>query len=205
MGKMSSNEAYQNAKDLIDAQLRALPPAMSRALDSTPVMDISADQWRALLPARRGQTGQDTGSVGNIVAQAAQESAKFADHLAQAFSLTVEDQTEYLRTTIGNALLAVGMFLEEHDMAAMRTPEIQFLDHVCAAILNGNRFLLEPGYMPIASFDGLVIDDRLDGTLLFDQNGQTGFMGWGDAIALLMWLRSYLDGTQHFVTGGDAG
>lgn len=110
-----------------------------------------------------------------------------------------------LKVVISNALLAVGMFLKEHDMAAMRTPEIQFLDHVCDAILNGNRFTLEPGYMPTATFDGLAIDGNLDGNCLFGDGVNAGFMEFGDAIALLEWLLRYLRGERNFVTGGDAG
>jgi hypothetical protein len=97
------------------------------------------------------------------------------------------------------------MFFKEHDMAAMRTPEIRFLDHVCGAILNGNRFRIDPGYMPIATFDGLAIDSKLNGVLLFGDGVSPGFMEFGDAIALLQWLSRYLRGERSFVAGGDAG
>ncbi len=178
----------------------------------SPASPIPFETGQALLPSRRHSL-HDTGSVGHIVADAAQArpaskeraSTELEVFAGYSFDIAPTHQQRYLSTVVGNALLAVGMFLKAHDMAAMRTPEIQFLDHACDAILNGNRFRLESGYMPMAGFDGLIIDSRLDGHLLFDQDGQPGFMGWGDAIALLQWLLRYWDGSRHFVTGGDAG
>ena len=203
MTKMSSKAAYQGAIELIEAQLRALPAALAVLVSPTPPT-IPRNQCDDLLQSRRHHL-RDTGSVGNIVASASQDPPEVHVCMAMQPDLNGGHRESYLITIIGNALLAVGMYLKEHDMAAMRTPEIQFLDHACTAILNGNRFQLEAGYMPIASFDGLVIDSSLDDTPLFDQHGQKGLMGWGDAIALLQWLLRYLDGTRHFVSGGDAG
>lgn len=203
MTRMSSKAAYQGAIDLIEAQLQALPAALAVLVASAPPT-IPRDRCDDLLQSRRHHL-RDTGSVGNIVASASQEPPEVHVCMAMQPALHGRQRESYLITIIGNALLAVGMYLKEHDMAAMRTPEIQFLDHACIAILNGNRFHLEAGYMPIASFDGLVIDSKLDGMPLFDQQGQQGLMGWGDAIALLQWLLRYLDGTRHFVSGGDAG
>lgn len=203
MTKMSSKVAYQGAIDLIEAQLQALPNALAVLVSSSPAT-IPRDRCDDLLRSRRHHL-QDTGSVGNIVASASQDPPEVHVCMAMQPALEGEQRESYLITIIGNALLAVGTYLKAHDMAAMRTPEIQFLDHACTAILNGNRFQLDAGYMPIASFDGLLIDGSLDGTPLFDQHGQQGLMGWGDAIALLQWLLRYLDGTRHFVSGGDAG
>lgn len=87
----------------------------------------------------------------------------------------------------------------------MRTPEIQFLGHVCDAIFNNNTFDIDPGYMPIATFDGLIVDSVLSGTLLFGDDVTEGFMEFGDAIALLQWLSHFFNGEKDFVTGGDAG
>lgn len=202
---MRSDVAYQGVMDLIETQLRALPLAMAAAIAMPADARVPRQDWETLLQSRRRKRSQDTGSVGNIVAAAAKGNPEVEVCAAQPLPADATQRAEYLRVIIGNALLAVGMFLKEHDMAEMRTPEIQFLDHVCDAILNGNRFTLDPGYMPIATFDGLIINSQLDGALLFDQQGQQGYMGWGDAVALLQWLSRYLNGTQHFVTGGDAG
>lgn len=205
MIKMGSEDAYQNAMRLIEAQLSALPTAMAAALNAPGAGKVTQERWEGLLHSRRNKQLPETGSVGNIVADAAPPNSEVEMCLAQSGPADAALQTDYLRVVIGNALLAVGMFLKEHDMAAMRTPEIQFLDHVCDAILAGNRFTLDPGYMPIATFEGLTIDEHLDGALLFDQQKQQGFMGWGDAVALLQWLLRYFKGTRQFVTGGDAG
>lgn len=205
MNKMRSDEAYDAAMNVIQAQLQALPVAMAAAIAMPSDARVPRQDWESLLQSRRQRRPQDTGSVGNIVAGAAKDKPEVEVCAAQPFPANRAQQTDYLRIVVGNALLAVGMFLKDHDMAEMRTPEIQFLDHVCEAILNGNRFKLDSGYMPIASFDGLVIEAGLDGTLLFDQQDQQGFMGWGDAVALLQWLLRYLEGSQRFVSGGDAG
>ncbi|HTJ95838.1 MAG TPA: hypothetical protein VL381_00070, partial [Rhodocyclaceae bacterium] len=114
-------------------------------------------------------------------------------------------QSDYQRVAVGNALLAVVSFLKAHDMATMRTPEVQFLGHVTDGILNANRFSLHAGYRPVAAFDGLTIYSALDGTPVFDNGTQSGFIGVGDAVALLQWLSRYLRGDQGYVSGGDAG
>lgn len=90
-------------------------------------------------------------------------------------------------------------------MLSMRTPEFQFLAHVVNAILHGNRFRIASGYMPVASFDGLVIDESLDGLPLFGEEQSRGFIELGDAVALLQWLARYLRGEMNYVSGGDAG
>lgn len=59
-------------------------------------------------------------------------------------------------------------------MAAMQTPEIQFMEHVVTVILNANTFKIEAGYMPIATFDGLVIDSSLHSSLLFGDGVREG-------------------------------
>lgn len=205
MIKMRSDEAYQGGMGLIESQLRTLPLAMAVSIVIPADARVARQDWEILLQARRHNPLQDTGSVGNIIASAAKSIPEVDVCIAQPFPVNAAQQSEYLRIMVSNALLAVGMFLKAHDMAEMRTPEIQFIDHICDAILNGNRFTLDAGYMSLATFDGLVIDSHLDGALLFDQSGKQGFMGWGDAVALLQWLSRYLNGTQHFVTGGDAG
>jgi hypothetical protein len=110
-----------------------------------------------------------------------------------------------LRVLASNALLAVERFLKEHDISDSRTLEIQFLHHVCNAIANENVFRIAPGYIPGASFDKLVIDSSLDGTVLFGDDVAEGFMKFDDAIALLQQLARHLRGVPQFVSGGDAG
>jgi hypothetical protein len=114
-------------------------------------------------------------------------------------------KTRYQRILAGNALLAVWVFLKEHGIAGNRTPEIQFLGHICNAIINANTFHIASGYVPGASFSSLTIDSTLDGALLFGDGANAGFMEPADAVALLQWLAQSLRGTQEFVSGGDAG
>ena len=205
MRKMRNQDAHQAAINLIDEQLRALPVSIAMiahpsAAHSTPEVLHSLAQLQS---KRRNRV---TGSAGNIVASSAAPHP--ALNLAAANDALLTDplqQNIYLRTIIGNALLAVGMFMKEHGMAAMRTPEIQFLDHVCDAILNANRFSLAASYMPIASFDGLRIDGSLDGSYLFGDGTHAGLLEFGDALDLLHWLSLYLRGERNFVSGGDAG
>lgn len=205
MERMNSHAAYQAAIDLIEEQLRTLPVSLAMIVHP-PAAREDPSMQRSLAQLQNKRRTHTTGSVGNIVAGNAPHDSILdlaaANHFLRSSPV---QRNAYLRVVIGNALLAVGMFLKEHDMAAMRTPEIQFLDHVCNAILNANRFTLEPDYMPIATFDGLVIDSSLDGNLLFGDGVRAGFMEFGDAIALLRWLVRYLRGENHFVTGGDAG
>jgi hypothetical protein len=109
------------------------------------------------------------------------------------------------RVLISNALLAVWVFLKEHDISDSRTPQVQFLRHLGSAIVNMNTFRIEPGYVPGASFNGLSIDSTLNGARLFADDVTTGFMTFDDAIALLQWLSRHLRGVQNYVSGGDAG
>ena len=127
-----------------------------------------------------------TSSGGNIAASYAGLDPEWNFHAStQALQADPLQKHRYLRVVISNVLLIVGSYFKENDMAAMRTPEVQFLGHVCNAVLNENTFDLETGYMPISTFDGLVIDSRLNGTLLFGDGVAEGFMEFGDAIALL--------------------
>ncbi|HEY4071975.1 MAG TPA: hypothetical protein VGM52_02610 [Herbaspirillum sp.] len=112
---------------------------------------------------------------------------------------------QYLRVLTGNALLAVECFLKEHHISDSRTLEIQFLRHVCNAIVNGNVFSIAPGHIPGASFDGLVIDNALDGRHLFGDDVTEGFMAFDDAINLLDQLARHLRNVPSIVSGGDAG
>ena len=181
------------AANLIEEQLRTLPimiAAISQAFASGKIEPVPLQKTLRLVR---------TGSGGNIV----------ADEVPPAFNVTpsrsAHSQTECLRVAVSNALLAVGMFMKEHEMLAMRTPEFQFLGHIVTAIHNANRFRIEPGYMPTASFDGLVIDSSLDGKPLFGDAQDQGFIELGDALALLQWLERYLRGEKNYVSGGDAG
>ncbi len=205
MRKMTNLDAHQAAINLIDEQLRALPISLAAIAHPSGPPHIS-DVLGNLLQCRSKRRNGTTGSVGNIVAGGAAPDIVPGWDAANEILLTDPLQrNSYSRTVIGNALLAVGMFLKEHGMAAMRTPEIQFLDHVCDAILNVNRFTLDSAYMPIATFDGLMIDASLDGSHLFGDGTHAGFMEFGDALALLLWLSRYFRDGRHFVTGGDAG
>ncbi|HWT53672.1 MAG TPA: hypothetical protein VN066_02610 [Rhodocyclaceae bacterium] len=184
------------AANLIDEQLRTLPisiAAIAQAFASGVIEPV---------PLQRKLRLVKTGSGGNIVADDAPPSA---GEIPPSIPRTPHLQAECLRVVVSNALLTVGMFMKEHDMLSMRTPEFQFLGHVVVAILNGNRFRVAPGYMPTASFDGLVIDASLDGMPLLGDGQIKGFIELGDAIALLQWLARYLRGEKNYVSGGDAG
>jgi hypothetical protein len=193
------------AIDLIEEQLRVLPVSIATILQSNGVDNQAVEASAHLMLKRKGRA-KTTGSAGNIV----------ADYVPPDSSLNLHDSlqamrdnpgicNEYLRVVISNALLAVGMFFRQHDMAQMRTPEVQFLGHVLDAILNANTFRVGTGYMPIAAFDGLVINSELDGKPLFGDRNREGFMEFGDAIALLHWLSRYLRGESEFISWGDAG
>ncbi|MGV3742939.1 MAG: hypothetical protein ACO1NO_11585 [Burkholderiaceae bacterium] len=206
MSKMSHEDAYQAAINLVEEQLQTLPVSIATILQPDTCQLASSGVLENIVQLQTKRRNKDTGSVGNIVASYANEEPGLNFHAAcEALGKDPLQKGRYLKTVIGNALLAVGMFFKEHDMAAMRTPEIQFLDHVCDAILNGNRLRIDPGYMPIATFEGLVIDNKADGMPLFGDAVSAGFMEFGDAIALLQWLSRYLRGERNFVSGGDAG
>lgn len=198
MSKTHGEKVSVLAANLIAAQVRSLPVtllAVSRAFDNG---DAALQRMTGQLFERKLQVVK-TGSGGNIVAQA-------SDDPAEAHSPTLPyEKAECLRVIVSNALLAVGLFLREHDMASMRTPEIQFLGRAVDAILNANTFSIPAGHMPTAAFDGLVISHALDGKALFEEGAREGFMTFGDAIALLDWLARYLQGEKNYVSGGDAG
>jgi hypothetical protein len=206
MTKMSNKIAHQSAINLIEEQLQVLPVAMATILQPTAPEAISSDLLDSLVQLQSSRHKQATGSGGNIVAHAAKPDLPLN---ICASIRTLHDnplqKLNYLRVIVSNALLAVGMFFREHEMADMRTPEIQFFDHVCDAILNGNKFDIEPGYIPISTFAGLVINSELNGKLLFGDGVTPGFMEFGDGIALLRWLSRYLRGENNFVSAGDAG
>lgn len=203
MSKMSGEQASQLAIDLIEEQLQILPVAIAMIWQPIDACGVETNLVASVL---RRKKLPKTGSGGNIAASYAEVNPALdfrASH--QALHTDPLQKTRYLRVVIGNALLAVGAFFKEHDMAAMRTPEVQFLGHVYTAILNKNTFDIAPGYLPIATFDGLVIDGKLNGSLLFGDGVTEGFMEFGDALALLHWFSRFLRGEKKFVSGGDAG
>lgn len=204
MSKVSGEKASLLASHLIEEQLRVLP--MSAAMILQPIHGEFEKEAAANLLLRRKRTTLKTGSGGNIVMDYA-EAGTALDFQSSIQTLQDDPQQKihYLRVVVGNALLAVGMFLREHQMASIRIPEIQFLGHVVDAIQNANIFRIDDGYMPAASFDDLVIDKRLNGMPLFGDGNTQGFMEFGDAVALLQWLAHYLRGERNFVSGGDAG
>lgn len=194
------------AVHLIEEQLQVLPISIAVILQRTQAGGVASGPDTSLMQLPRKRRPFKTGSVGNIVVDNAQaEIALDFDAAHQTLNKNPLQKNSYLRVIISNALLAVGVFLKEHNMAAMRTPEIQFMEHVVTAILNANTFKIEAGYMPLATFDGLVIDNSLHGSLLFGDGVREGLMEFGDAVALLQWLARYLGGEQSFVSGGDAG
>lgn len=204
MSKMNGEKTSQLALNLIEEQLQMLPIAIATILQPTDTSKVDPDRAAQIL--QRKHRSSKTGSGGNIAAASAQADPALDFHAAnQALHANPQQKTRYLRVVISNALLSVGTFFRKHNMASMRTPEVQFLGHVCDAILNENTFNIEPGYMPIATFDGLVINEKLNGTLLFGDGASEGLMEFGDAVALLHWFSRFLRGQKNFVSGGDAG
>ena len=117
-----------------------------------------------------------------------------------------EGSSSVLRTACANAILAVAVFFEQHGMGALKTPEVQFLMRIRDAAVNANLFEIESGhYIPVATFDGLAISDRLNGALLFGDETTPGFLEFGDVAALLAYLSTHLSGVQTMVSAGDAG
>jgi hypothetical protein len=117
-----------------------------------------------------------------------------------------EASSRVLRTACANAILAVASFFEHHGMGTLKTPEVQFLMRIRDAALNANLFEIESGqYIPVATFDGLAISDKLNGTPLFGDGTTPGFLEFGDVAALLAYLSTHLSGVQIMVSAGDAG
>lgn len=204
MSKMSGEETSQLAINLIEEQLQILPVSISMIWQPASATNVDSDMMAKVLQRKR--RALKTGSVGNIVgASALADPALDFQALNQALRDDPAQKMRYLRVVVSNALLAVGAFFRSHGMASLRTPEVQFLGHVCDAIMNENIFDIEAGYIPIATFDGLLIDSKLNGTPLFGDGVTEGFMEFGDAIVLLQSLSRYLRGEKNFISGGDAG
>ncbi|HWZ47807.1 MAG TPA: hypothetical protein VNX00_06260 [Herbaspirillum sp.] len=219
MDKISGKQACQLAAHLIEEQLEVLSISITLIVQRAQTDDLDASPIAKPIQLQRKRRPLTTGSSGSTGATWSTDAgvsapAKVQDDLTFEFlapnQVQYEDdnplhQTDCLRVLISNALLAVDFFLKEHGIATSRTPEIQFLGHACNAIVNMNTFRIAPGYVPKATFDGLVIDSTLDGALLFGDGLNEGFMEFGDAIALLQALAHHLRGVPHFVSGGDAG
>ena len=117
-----------------------------------------------------------------------------------------EASSRVLRTAGANAILAVAAFFERHGMGASKTPEVQFLMRIRDAAMNANLFEFESGqYIPVATFDGLAISDKLNGAPLFGDESTPGFLEFGDVAALPAYLSTHLSGVQTMVSDGDAG
>src|ERR1700712_650973 len=111
-----------------------------------------------------------------------------------------------LRVAGTNAILAVADFFEAHDFSELRTPEVQFLMRIRDAATSGNTFRIDAGgRIPVASFNGLTITDKLNGSPLFDDGVTPGFVEFGDVAALLRYLVDHLRGAQTLISDGDAG
>ncbi|MBN3758149.1 hypothetical protein G3N95_34900 [Paraburkholderia sp. Tr-20389] len=105
-----------------------------------------------------------------------------------------------------NAIVAVADLFEVHRMSDSRAPEVQFLMRLRDAALNDNTFRLNPDeYRPRAAYGNIVIDEKLDGTLLFGDGKRTGLMELGDIVGLLRYLADMLRSVQAVVSSGDAG
>lgn len=228
MDKVSNKEACQLAVQLIESQLAMMSIAISNGPSSGAGGDGRNHATKAGSDSDAGAGAGDADSAGTgnaihlprkgqplkvglpgstVTSNAEAEHDLRFEHqtLAQLRETDPSLEITYRRILAGNALLAVEAFLKKYDIAVSRTPEIQFLGHACNAIINLNKFHIEPGYIPVASFDGLTIDSTLDGAALFDDGINTGFMASGDAVALLQWLAHHLRGERAFVSGGDAG
>lgn len=126
--------------------------------------------------------------------------------LWQKFQGDPEAPSCVLRTACANAILAASAFFEQHSMDASKAPEVQFLLRIRDAALNSNIFEFESGqYIPVATFDGLAITDKLNGAPLFGDDTTPGFVEFGDVIALLTYLSAHLSGVPTLVSDGDAG
>lgn len=206
MNRLHGKEGCQLAIHLLDAQLRALSMSVSLASQLVSSDGNARHVAASFSKLKRKGRPHTTGSGGNIAINDNQIDGKSAFNTdSDALDRMPLQENEYLRIVTSNALLAARSVLIEHHTDDLRTPEIQFIRHVCDAILNDNIFDIEPGYMPIATFDGLKIDSALNGHLLFGDGITENFMEYGDAVALLDWLSHYLRGERNFVTGGDAG
>ncbi|GGI20748.1 MAG: hypothetical protein REI95_01250 [Oxalicibacterium faecigallinarum] len=202
---MSGESVSQCTLHLIEEQLQVLPISIATIMQADEVGE-TASQLLSKLFLKRKPRHKKTGSAGNIVAEEAQPSEDIDFHEASEYLREHPlEKMDYARVLVSNSLLSVGIYMRDHDMASMRTPEFQFLGHVVNALLNNNRFKVNEGYMPMATFDGLVIDSSLNGTRVFAEKGEDGFLEFGDAVALLQWLSRYLRGEKRFVSGGDAG
>ncbi|WP_293779019.1 hypothetical protein [uncultured Oxalicibacterium sp.] len=202
---MSGESVSQCTLHLIEEQLQVLPISVATILQADEVGSVESDLLSGLLLKRKPRQ-QKTGSAGNIVAEEAHPSEEIDFHEASEYLREHPlEKMDYARVLVSNSLLSVGIYMRDHDMASMRTPEFQFLGHVVNALLNNNRFKVNEGYIPMATFDGLVIDSSLNGKRVFAEKGEEGFLEFGDAVALLQWLSRYLRGEKRFVSGGDAG
>lgn len=202
---MSGQKASQHVLHLVEEQLRILPITVATILHADELDNVDPKPLSSLLLKRKPHS-RKTGSGGNIVAQEVQptEAIDFQESSQHLHDHPL-DKTECVRVLISNSILSLGIYMRDHDMMCMRTPEIQFLAHVVSGIANGNRFSIKEDYVPMATFDGLVIDNRLNGALVFADGKEEGFIELGDAVALLQWLSRYLRGEKKYISGGDAG
>jgi hypothetical protein len=202
----NGKKASALASSLIEEQLRTLSIAIAALAKAYETGEVEQDYLDRVLHHRKLRLVK-TASGGNIVADKAENPDKRPELVIElpAISRDAGGKYESLRVMVGNSLVTVSAFMKLHDMLDMRTPEFQFLGHVVDAILNANTFRIPSGYMPVASFDGLIIDEKLNGVAVFSEGTTPGFMEFGDALALLHWLSRYLHGERAYVSGGDAG
>ncbi|MEM5371954.1 hypothetical protein V4C53_38865 [Paraburkholderia azotifigens] len=123
-----------------------------------------------------------------------------------AFSNAAQRLAFAMRIPSTNAILAVADLFEVHRMSDSRAPEVQFLMRLRDAARNDNTFRLDTDeYRPRAAYGDLVIDEKLDGTLLFGDGERPGLIELGDTVGLLRYLADMLRSVQAVISSGDAG
>src|SRR5450830_1361518 len=188
MDHKNSKAACRSAVDLIEEQLAALSMAAALLLHSTPAKGVDAASGATAKPVQLKRKPRSTrnGLPDTLVPEGAlapgAANGGFDLQTKTTHHENAPEKMNCLRVLIGNALLAVEFYLKEHHIASSRTPQIQFLGHLCNAILNANTFRIDTGYIPGASFEGLVIDSTLDGKPVFGDGVAEGFLEFGDAV-----------------------
>jgi hypothetical protein len=182
MEKGGSKHSGAEAITLIDEQLRVLTIALGGAGALSPADGVELARKHAppLVLGAQPPAGADTEPPSRAKVQ---------------------------RVLVTNALLAVGGFLDDHDIANSRAPEIQFLSRVRDAIRNGNVLTLRPGEsVPETHLGDLTIRASDTGRPLFCEDDEAnGLMRIGDAVALLQRVADHLRGMRHLYSAGDAG
>jgi hypothetical protein len=205
MVRKTENDPVEIGIALIEQQLLALllyASAVADRIDHDKKLPDLATAYRLLrrkLSPTEPQTHVEDGTPGVERKALGLESSWDALHQDPQRLLGV------MRVASTNAILAVAGFFEAHGFSELRTPEVQFLMRIRDAVANGNRFQIEDERIPTASFNGLIITNKLNGSPLFDDGVTTGSIDSGDVAALLRYLVDHLRGAQTLISAGDAG